>query len=122
MTATLTATDSTYNANGSDGRKRLYATISLTNPYTSGGESITTSTYFGTVFDGGRVLAVNPSVSVTNAGIAHTGTFRSSNASTTTAVLQFFNVSLGGSTAGMFVDNTVANLSSTTVFVEMIGY
>jgi hypothetical protein len=121
MTLSITLTDDTYSANGSDGRKRIYATGSLTNPYSTGGETITTSTYFGNVFDGGVVTMINPSVSILNAGIAQTGKFRGTNASTTSAVLQFFNVSLGGSTAGTFVDNTVANLSSTTVYLEMIG-
>jgi hypothetical protein len=66
---------------------------------------------------------VNPSVALITAGMAQTGVFRGDNSSTTSAVLQFFSVSLGGSTAGTFVDNTTTGTgySATTVFVEMIG-
>ncbi len=123
MTALVTLTDDTYSSNGSDGRKRIYATVSLTQPYTANGEVITTSTYFPNKFDGGKVLMVNPSVALLNAGVAHTGTFRGDNSSTTSAVLQFYSISLGGSTAGTFVDNTTtgSTYSGTTIFVEMIG-
>lgn len=122
MTTTVTLTDDTYSANGSDGRKRIYATISLTNPYTAGGEVITTSTYFPNKPDGGKVIMVNPSVTIDNAGIANTGMFRGTNASTTSLLLQFTNAGLTAtSKAGLFVDNTVANLSGTTIFVELIG-
>ena len=121
MTAIVTLTDDTYSANGSDGRKRIYATVSLVNPYTASGEAITTSTYFPNKFDGGTITMVNPSVTLVNAGVVSTGKFRGDNSSTTSAVLQFFSISLGGSTAGTFVDNTTTNLSNTTIFVEMIG-
>ena len=123
MTATLTIIDDTYSANGADGRKRIFATISLTNPYTAGGESITTSTYFKTKVLGGSVTMVNPSVSAANAGIARTGTFRGDTTSTSTLLLQFWNTGLSATAnAGMFVDNTVANLSGTTIYMEAVGY
>lgn len=121
MTTIVTLTDDRYSANGADGRQRIYASVSLVNPYTASGELITTSTYFPNKFDGGKVLMVNPSVSLLNAGVAHTGTFRGDNSSTTNAVLQFFSISLGGSTAGTFVDNTTTSYSNTTIFIEMVG-
>ncbi len=122
MTATVTLTDDTYSANGADGRKRIYAAISLTNPYTAGGETITTSTYFPNRFDGGNVTMINPSVTADLAGIAASGVFRGTTASTTSALFQMFNGALpGAATIGRWVDNTVANLSNTTVYVEMIG-
>lgn len=122
MTTTLTLTDDNISANGADGRKRIYATISLTNPYSTGGEVITTSTYFPNKPDGGVVTMINPSVSIDNTGIASTGTFRGTNTSTTSLLLQFFNAGLTATAkAGLFVDNTVANLSGTTIFVELIG-
>jgi len=123
MTALLTLTDDTYSANNGDGRKRIYGSVSLTNPYTTGGEVLTTTAYFPNKFDGGKVTMVNPSVAILMAGIAHTGTFRGDGSSTTAGVLQFMNVSLGGSTAGTFVDNTVTGTTyaATTLFVEMIG-
>lgn len=123
MTLTLTIIDDTYSRNGADGVKRVQFTGSFTNPYTAGGESVTTSTYFGTKFLGGTVLAVEPSVGIDNTGIAMTGRFRSDTSSTTTAVLQLFNAGLSGTAkAGLFVDNTVANISNTTITFEMAGY
>lgn len=125
MTALLTLTDDVYSANNGDGRKRLYGNVSLTNPYTAGGETISFSTYFSggvAKFDGGVITMINPSVSATNAGIASTGKFRGDNSSTGSAVLQLWNTGLTGTAnAGLLVDNTVANLSSTTFFVELIG-
>lgn len=125
MTALLTLTDDTYSANSSDGRKRLYGSVSLTNPYTAGGELITTSTYFGASnakLDGGNVMMVNPSVAIALAGVLATGKFRGDNSSTTTVALQFFNAGLSGTAnAGLFVDNTTANISAGTVFIELIG-
>jgi hypothetical protein len=118
MTALITLTDDTYSANSADGRKRLYATVSLTNPYTATGEVIT-NTYFNTCLDGGRVIMVNPWVAVNSAGIASTGTVRGDNKSTSSFILQFFN-SITTQIAG-FVDNTVANLNQVTCFVELIG-
>ncbi len=121
MTATLTLTDDIYSTNTSDGNKTLYFNISLTNPYTAGGEIITVSSYFPNKVHGGQILMVNPSVAVANAGLASHSTFRGTNTSTTSVALQFFNVSLGGATAGNFVDNTVANLSNTTVYGVLYG-
>lgn len=120
MTALLTLTDDTYSANNGDGRKRLYANISFTNPYSAGGELITQA-YFGTKFDGARVIMVNPSVAAGPAAIAATGCARGDNASTAAFLLQFWNAST--STIGGLVDNTVntASWSSVSVFVEMIG-
>ena len=40
MTALLTLTDDTYSANSGDGRKRVYGSVSLTTPYSSGGDVI----------------------------------------------------------------------------------
>lgn len=119
MTAVLTLTDDTYSANSGDGRKRLYGSISLTNPYSTGGELFSSLTYFNNKLDGGRVIMVNPSVAVNSAGIASTGILRGDNNSTTSFLLQFFNTIT--TQAGSFVDNTTANLSNTTVFVELIG-
>lgn len=123
MTATFTLVDGAYSEQASAGRKKLFGSVSLTNPYTAGGESITVSTYFNRTFLGGHITMVNPSVSAANAGIAETGVFRGDTSSITTAVLQFFNGGLSGTAnAGLQVDNTVANLSNTTVFVELNGY
>lgn len=123
MTATFTILDDTYSANSADGKKRIWGTVSLTNPYTAGGESITVSSYFKKEFLGGNVTLINPSVSAANAGIAQTGRFRGDTSSTTTAVLQFWNTGLTGTAnAGLFVDNTTANLSNTTITVQMTGY
>jgi len=123
MTATFTIIDDQYSANEGTVHKHVFGTVSLTNPYTAGGESITVSDYFKTKVKGGDVTLVNPSVTIDNAGIAATGKFRGDTSSVTTLVLQFYNNGLTGtSKAGLYVDNTVANLSSTTVVVEMWGY
>jgi len=123
MSILFTVIDDTYSANGPDGKKRLWGTVSLTNPYTAGGESITVSSYFKTKFLGGKVMMVNPSVTAANAGIAMTGTFRGDTSSTTTAVLQFWNAGLSATAnAGLFVDNTTANLSNTTCVIQLEGY
>ena len=124
MSLTLTIIDDTYSSNSSDGRKRVFFTGSLTNPYTASGEVITTmSTYFYTKFLGGHVTMVNPSVTSALAGIAKTGTFRGDTSSLTTQVLQFFQTGLSGTaSAGLWVDNTTANLSATTFTVEAYGY
>lgn len=129
MTLTLTVIDDQYASNGGDGVKSLRLTGSFTNPYTAGGESVTLSSYFHATagstskFLGGRVMAVNPSVSIDLAGVLATGVFRGDTSSTTTAVLQLFNAGLGGtSKAGLFVDNTTANLSTGTVTLLVQGY
>lgn len=122
MTTTFTIVDDTYSANDTTGRKRIFGSASIGNPYTAGGESITVSSYFKTKFLGGQVVAINPSTSIQAAGIAHTGTLRADNSSITTVVLQLYNAGLGGtSSAGIFVDST-ANVQSCTVFLELIGY
>jgi len=121
MTTIVTLTDDTYSANGSDGRKRVYASISCVNPYTATGEVITNS-WFPNKFDGGKVTAVNPSCTVDLAGIGNSGLFRTTAASTSTLTLQFLNTGLPFTAAvGRWVDNTVANLSTLTLQVEMIG-
>ena len=124
MTLTLSIIDDTYSANDvAGGVKNVRFTASFTNPYTTGGETITTSTYFPAKFLGGGVESVNASVTTANAGIARTATFRGDTASTSIAVLQLFNAGLSGTaSAGGFVDNTVANLSNTTVTLRMAGY
>lgn len=123
MTAILTPIDDTYGANLPDGTKRLRFTVSLVNPYTAGGELLTVSTYFPDKFLGGTVQMVEPSVPIARAGILATGTFRGDVNSVTTAALQFFNSGLSATaSAGVFVDNTVANLSTSTLTVEMVGY
>lgn len=124
MSVTFTIIDDTYSANGADGRKHIFGTLSFTNPYTAGGESITVSSYFPNKFLGGRVTGVNASVTAANAGMIGTrSAFRADTSSTTTAVIQLFNDGLTGtSSAGLAVDNTVANISGITCTVEMWGY
>ncbi len=123
MTALFTLADATYAEQASAGRKKIFGSVSLTNPYTAGGESITVSTYFNRQFLGGHITMINPSVSAANAGIAETGVFRGDTNSITTAVLQFWNGGLSATAnAGLQVDNTIANLSSTTLWVELNGY
>lgn len=126
MSLTLTAIDDRYQANQGD-TKRMWFTGSLTNPYTANGESVGVNTYFPKQFLGGKVTAVNPSVTAANAGIASTGTFRADTASVASSaalapVLQFFQTGLTGTaSAGGFVDNTTANLSNTTFICYMEG-
>ncbi len=123
MSILFTVIDDTYSANGTDGKKRIWGTVSLTNPYTANGEVITTSTYFKTKFLGGKVMMVDQQVTAANTGIALTGTFRGNTASTSVTLLQFFSVGLTGTAnAGLFVDCSTANLSSTTLTVQMEGY
>lgn len=123
MTTTLTIIDDQYSANGIDGRKRLNFLISCTNPYSTGGEIITVSSYFPNKFLGGRVTMVNPSVTVDLTGIAASGTFRATTASTTTVLLQLLNTGLPVTAAvGRWVDNTVANISTTSFYAELVGY
>ncbi len=121
MTSTFTPIDSAYDSSSrlANGNRRIWGTVSVTNPYSTGGDSFSVSTFFKEKFFGGHVGAVNPSVSVGNAGIARTGTFRGDSNSYTTAVLQFFNNAL--TVNGQFVDNTVANLSGTTLQVVIEG-
>lgn len=123
MTTTNTIIDDQYSCNDTTGRKRVNYLVSLTNPYSAGGESITISTLFPNKFLGGRVTMVNPSVSIDNTGIAASGVFRATTSSTSTVLLQFLNAGLTATAkAGLFVDNTVANLSNTSLYVEMVGY
>ncbi len=95
--------------------------MSCTNPYSTGGEAFTHT--LNKVFMGGKVLAVNPSVTIQNAGIAASGVIRATTASTTSLLLQFLNTGLPVTTAvGTWVDNTVANISNTSLIVELMGY
>ncbi len=125
MSLTLTAIDDRYQANQGD-TKRMWFTGSLTNPYTAGGETVGANTYFPKQFLGGKVTAVQQSVTAALAGIAATGTFRGDTSSVASSaalapVLQFFQISPTGGTAGTWVDNTTANLSGTTFTCSMEG-
>jgi hypothetical protein len=126
MSLTLTAIDDRYQANQGD-TKRMWFTGSLTNPYTASGESVGTNTYFPKYFLGGAVTAVHPSSGIDLQGIMATGKFRAdANSVASTAalapVLQFFNAGLAGTAkAGLFVDNTTANLSNGTFLCYMEG-
>lgn len=121
MTTIVTLTDDTFSANGGDGVKRIYASISCVNPYTATGEVLTNS-WFPNKFHGGKVVAVNPSSTVDLAGIGNSAVFRTTSASTSTLTMQFLNTGLPVTAAvGRWVDNTVANISTLTVQVELIG-
>jgi len=123
MSVTFTIIDSSDTANNADGKKRVYGTLSFTNPYTASGESITVSSYFPHKFLGGEVKMINPSVSIANTGLVALAKFRGDSSSVTTAVIQLFNTGLTGTAnAGLLVDNTVANISNITCTVEMVGY
>jgi len=126
MSLTLTAIDDRYQANQGD-TKRMWFSGSLTNPYTASGETVGANTYFPKYFLGGGITAVHPSTSIALAGVIATGKFRadaSSVASTAALapVLQFFNAGLSATAnAGLFVDNTTANLSNGTFLCYMEG-
>jgi hypothetical protein len=124
MSVLFTILDDTYSANNIDGKKRIFGTFSFTNPYTANGESVTVSTYFPNKFLGGHVTAVSAAVTAALAGVARSGTFRGDSSSTTSAVLfQMFQTGLAATaSAGLWVDNTTANISATTCTVEMMGY
>jgi hypothetical protein len=119
MTTTITPIDSTYSANDSTGRKRLFVTASVTNPYSTGGEAIDLTSYLKTKFLGGSVAGINPSVSAANAAVASTAQFRA-DSSSLTPKLQMWNTPL--TATGVLVDNTIANLSGTTIYLEVVGY
>lgn len=123
MSITATLIDDKYSANDAAGRKTLYFTVSLTNPYTAGGESITVSSYFPNKVLGGNVTMVNPSVSIDAVGGLRNGVVRGDTSSTTTVVLQLLGCGLAGtSKVGLWVDNTVANVSNQTCTLQLIGY
>ncbi len=123
MSIATTIIDDVYSGNADDGRKRLFYNVSLTNPYTAAGERITVSSIFPNKFLGGSLMSINQQVTAANAGIASTATFIGDASSTSVVLLQLFNAGLSGTaSAGLFVDNTVANLSGTTFVVQMIGY
>jgi hypothetical protein len=123
MSVTFTIIDDSVSANGADGRKHIFGTLSFTNPYTASGETITVSSYFPNKFLGGAVTAVNASVSLANMSKVKLSQFRGDTTSTTSAVIQLFDVGLTGTaSAGLLVDNTTANISNTTCTVELWGY
>lgn len=123
MTMTFTLIDDTYSSNESSGRKTIFGTVSCTNPYTAAGDSITVSTYFKSKFLGGFVGAINPSVTAALSGLASSAKFRGDTSSVTTAVIGMWQSGLSGTaSAGLWVDNTTANISATTFQVAMIGY
>jgi len=123
MTATFTIIDGSGESNGSDGRKRIFGTLSFTNPYTAGGDVFSLSTYFPNKFLGGRVTSVNPSVTAALTGLVTHAAFRGDTSSTASAVIQLFSVGLSAtSSAGALVDNTTANVSGLTCNVELFGY
>lgn len=123
MSVTFTIIDDSGSANGADGRKHIFGTLSFTNPYTANGETITVSSYFPNKFLGGAVTAVNASVSAANMSKVKLAQFRGDTSSTTSAVIQLFDVGLTGTaSAGLLVDNTTANISNTTCTVELWGY
>lgn len=123
MSVTFTIIDDSGSSNNADGKKRVYGTLSFTNPYTPNGELLTVSSYFPNKFLGGNVMAVGQSVTIANAGLVALAKFRGDTTSTTTAVIQLFNTGLSATAnAGLLVDNTVANISNITCLVEMVGY
>jgi len=123
MTATVTIIDNLYDSNDATGRKSIFATVSLTNPYTAGGELVTVSSWFKTKFLGGRVTAIEPSVAIAAVGAMALATIRADTSSYTTVKLQLLNVGLTGTAnAGLLVDSTVANTSNSTCTINLIGY
>lgn len=123
MTSTLTLIDDTYSSNDAQGNKRVFGTISMTNPYSTGGEVIGGfSGLFKNKFLGGKVVAVGASVTAPLTGLATTAMFRGDPTSTASLVLQMFSIGLSATaSAGSLVDNTTANISGTTVYVELMG-
>src|SRR5688572_15072767 len=122
MTTVITELTDKYAANDGNGYKRMRLSVSCVNPYTAGGEAITLSSYFKSAFHGGSLLAVNPSVSIALACIVSSGTFRGDTNSYASAVLQFYANGLSATAqAGLRVDNTTANISAATVYVEVVG-
>jgi hypothetical protein len=124
MTLTLTVIDDQYQGNAGDGVKTIRFTGSFTNPYTAGGESVTLSTYFPHKFLGGNPAAcINPSVAIALAGVGATAAFRGDPNTTLVAKVQLFNAGLSGtSSAGLFVDNTTADISTLTTTIMAQGY
>ena len=123
MSVTFTIIDSSMDGNSADGRKRVLGTLSFTNPYTANGESFSLSSYFPNKFLGGRVTAIQQSVTAANASLLAHAAFRGDTSSTATAVIQLFSVGLSGTAnAGFLVDNTTANISNATCTVELQGY
>lgn len=122
MTNTFTITGANVDTNESSGRKVLHGTLSFTNPYTASGEVIgAMSTYFKSLFFGGNVTYIDGAVSLVNCVGPVLSKFRGNSSSYAAPILQFFNVSLGGSTAGTLVDHTTANISNITVGIQAWG-
>ncbi len=123
MTMTFTLIDDTYSSNESSGRKQIFGTVSCTNPYTAGGDTFSISTYFKAKFLGGVVTAVNQSTAIGLAGVAGSAKFRGDTSSFTSAVVTLFQTGLSATaTAGLWVDNTTANISTATFQAVLIGY
>ncbi len=124
MTLTLTVIDDQYGNNGGDGVKRMRFTGSFTNPYTAGGEAVTLTSYFKTKFLGGNPAAIiNGNVAIALAGVGATARFRGDPNTTLAAKIQLFNAGLSGTAAaGLFVDNTTADLSTLTTTIHAEGY
>lgn len=123
MTMTFTPIDDTYSANESSGRKHIFGTVSCTNPYTASGDTFSTATYFKAKFLGGVLTMVNPSMTANQIGRVRTATFRGDTSSFAAAVVQLLDVGLSGTAnAGLFVDNTTANISSHTYSCVLFGY
>lgn len=121
MSTTLTIIGSRLEGGNADQISRLRYTVSCTNPYTAGGEVITTLP-FTKKFFGGKVLQVNPVCATNLAGAAANSAFRGDTSSTATIVLQLLQTGLSGTaSAGFWVDNTTANISNLTFTMEVSG-
>lgn len=121
MSLALTIIGSRYEGGNADQVSRLRYTGSFTNPYTAGGEAITTFP-FTKKFFGGKVLSVNPVVATNLAGALGNAVFRSDTTSTGTVILQLLQTGLSGAaSAGLWVDNTTANISNATCVIEISG-
>lgn len=123
MTTLFTITDDLFFANESSGRKYVFGLLSCTNPYSAGGELISTAAYFKQKALGGKVVYIDPGVPIALAGVGATGTFRANTASYTGMLFQLFNAGLSATAnAGLFVDNTTGNISGLSVGLQLMGY
>lgn len=121
MSLTLTIIGNRFEGGNADQISRLRYTGSFTNPYTAGGEVVTSLPFTKKIF-GGKTLMVNPSVSTNLAGLAHNAIWRGDTSSTATIVLQLVQPGLSGTaSAGFYIDNTTANISNLTCTFEMSG-
>jgi len=118
MSTTVTLRDDIYSQNDATGKKRLFVTISCTNPYTANGELVDCSTYFDTV-EAVNIVGVGPSVSATLSGLASTAKAKFVPGTSTSFLLQMFNVSIVPGNG--WIDNSTANISNLTIYAELIG-